>query len=180
VSYLEELHAAHKRRVVSLSRPQPHAKPPRPRPQVRVIPIDRDGRQVAPPPPPAPVHDNKIQALIEEATKPLFLGDGRIGIDSILRLVAKKYQCKVASIRLRDVPGARMSGMVRPRHVAMLLAKEFSGRSLPEIGRRLGGFDHTTVLYAISKMSRLETEDQKLAATLQELRFEIETLRGQQ
>ena len=53
---------------------------------------------------------------------------------------------------------------VIPRQVSMYIAKVLTPRSLPEIGRRFGGRDHTTVLHAVRKIERLLLTDEKLAA----------------
>lgn len=66
----------------------------------------------------------------------------------------------------------RTANVVRPRQVAMYLAKILTLRSLPEIGRRFGGRDHTTVLHAVRKIETLIGTDTALAA-------EIETLKGE-
>jgi chromosomal replication initiator protein len=64
----------------------------------------------------------------------------------------------------------RTANVVRPRQVAMYLAKILTLRSLPEIGRRFGGRDHTTVLHAVRKIETLAGNDSALAD-------EIETLK---
>ena len=64
----------------------------------------------------------------------------------------------------------RTANVVRPRQVAMYLAKTLTLRSLPEIGRRFGGRDHTTVLHAVRKIETLAGNDSALAD-------EIETLK---
>jgi chromosomal replication initiator protein len=66
----------------------------------------------------------------------------------------------------------RTANVVRPRQIAMYLAKTLTLRSLPEIGRRFGGRDHTTVLHAVRKIESLIGNDTTLAA-------EIEVLKGQ-
>ncbi|MFV2092005.1 MAG: helix-turn-helix domain-containing protein, partial [Hyphomicrobiales bacterium] len=61
--------------------------------------------------------------------------------------------------------------VVYPRQVGMYLAKTLTSRSLPEIGRKFGGRDHTTVLHAVRKIERLLGEDPTT-------RYAVETLRG--
>ncbi len=81
--------------------------------------------------------------------------DRRITIDEIQRKVAEHY-----SIRLADMHSARRSrNVARPRQVAMFLAKQLTARSLPEIGRKFGGRDHTTVMHAVRKVEELMVED---------------------
>jgi hypothetical protein len=64
---------------------------------------------------------------------------------------------------------SREARFVRPRQIAMYLAKKLTSRSLPDIGRRLGGRDHTTVLHAVRKIGALRESDATMAAELDEL-----------
>ena len=85
--------------------------------------------------------------------------DRRITIDEIQRKVAEHY-----NIRLPDMHSARRARQVaRPRQVAMYLAKQLTSRSLPEIGRKFGGRDHTTVMHAVRKVEELMVEDPQIA-----------------
>ncbi len=85
--------------------------------------------------------------------------DRRITIDEIQRKVAEHY-----NIRLTDMHSARRARQVaRPRQVAMYLAKQLTARSLPEIGRKFGGRDHTTVMHAVRKIEELITDDAQIA-----------------
>lgn len=85
--------------------------------------------------------------------------DRRITIDEIQRKVAEHY-----NIRLADMHSARRSrNVARPRQVAMFLAKQLTARSLPEIGRKFGGRDHTTVMHAVRKVEELSQEDPSFA-----------------
>jgi chromosomal replication initiator protein len=63
---------------------------------------------------------------------------------------------------------------VRPRQVAMYLAKTLTLRSLPEIGRRFGGRDHTTVLHAVRKIENLVTTDTALAEEIELLKRQLQ------
>lgn len=84
--------------------------------------------------------------------------DRRITIDEIQKRVAEHY-----NIRLADMHSARRARIVaRPRQVAMYLAKQLTPRSLPEIGRKFGGRDHTTVIHAVRKVEELVGQDQGL------------------
>ena len=67
----------------------------------------------------------------------------------------------------------RARQIVRPRQVAMLLAKDLTVHSLPEIGRHFGGRDHTTVMYAIRRINELCDEDNRLQQEVKELRREL-------
>jgi chromosomal replication initiator protein len=63
---------------------------------------------------------------------------------------------------------------VRPRQVAMYLAKTLTLRSLPEIGRRFGGRDHTTVLHAVRKIENLVSTDTALAEEIELLKRQLQ------
>ena len=92
--------------------------------------------------------------------------DRRITIDEIQRKVADHY-----NIRLTDMHSARRARQVaRPRQVAMYLAKQLTARSLPEIGRKFGGRDHTTVMHAVRKVEELMTDDVQIAQDVEVIR----------
>lgn len=75
----------------------------------------------------------------------------RVKIQDIQHAVARQYNVSRADL----LSARRTANVVRPRQVAMLLCKQITGKSLPEIGRKFGGRDHTTVLHACSKISWL-------------------------
>jgi len=82
----------------------------------------------------------------------------KITIDEIQRKVADYY-----TVKLADMMSARRAREVaRPRQVAMYLAKKLTPRSLPEIGRRFGGRDHTTVMHAVKRIDELRASDREL------------------
>jgi chromosomal replication initiator protein len=92
--------------------------------------------------------------------------DRRITIDEIQRKVAEHY-----NIRLSDMHSARRARQVaRPRQIAMYLAKQLTARSLPEIGRKFGGRDHTTVMHAVRKIEELSNGDASFAQDVEILR----------
>ena len=75
------------------------------------------------------------------------------------------------NIRLSDMHSARRARQVaRPRQVAMYLAKQLTARSLPEIGRKFGGRDHTTVMHAVRKIEELSNDDASFAQDVEVLR----------
>ena len=79
----------------------------------------------------------------------------KISIDEIQRKVCDNY-----GLRMSDMQSARRARTIaRPRQVAMYLAKQMTARSLPEIGRKFGGRDHTTVMHAIRKIEELMNQD---------------------
>ncbi len=97
--------------------------------------------------------------------------DRRVTIDEIQKRVAEHY-----NIRLADMHSARRARAVaRPRQVAMYLCKQLTPRSLPEIGRKFGGRDHTTVIHAVRKIEELRANDRTLAEDLDLLRRMLET-----
>jgi chromosomal replication initiator protein len=82
----------------------------------------------------------------------------RVRIEDIQRIVARHYNVS----RQELVSNRRTRVIVKPRQIAMYLAKTLTPRSFPEIGRRFGGRDHTTVLHAVRKIEDLIGEDNKL------------------
>ena len=85
--------------------------------------------------------------------------DRKISIDDIQRKVAEHY-----NIRLADMMGPkRARNVARPRQIAMYLSKQLTCRSLPEIGRRFGGRDHTTIMHGVRKIEELVGEDSSIA-----------------
>jgi chromosomal replication initiator protein len=82
----------------------------------------------------------------------------RVRIDDILRTVSKHYGVNRGDL----LSGRRNRSIVRPRQIGMYLAKLLTSRSLPEIGRRFGNRDHTTVLHAIRKIEQLMNDDNQL------------------
>ena len=82
----------------------------------------------------------------------------RIKIDDILRTISKHF-----GVNRSDLLSSRRNrSIVRPRQIGMYLAKNLTSRSLPEIGRRFGNRDHTTVLHAIRKVEQLMSDDMSL------------------
>ena len=90
----------------------------------------------------------------------------KVKIEDIQRLVANHYNVSRADI----LSSRRTATVVRPRQIAMYLSKLLTLRSLPEIGRRFGGRDHTTVLHAVRKIDGLVTRDTSLAGEIDHLR----------
>lgn len=84
----------------------------------------------------------------------------KLTIDEIQRKVAEHYK-----LRMSDLLSARRArDVARPRQVAMYLAKKLTPRSLPEIGRRFGGRDHTTVMHAVKRIDALRLSDREIDA----------------
>ncbi len=96
--------------------------------------------------------------------------DRRVTIEEIQKRVAEHF-----NIRITDMHSARRSRAVaRPRQVAMYLAKQLTARSLPEIGRKFGGRDHTTVMHAVKKVDELRQADSAFAEDVELLRRMLE------
>lgn len=87
----------------------------------------------------------------------------RVKIEDIQRVVARHYNVSRADL----LSARRTANVVRPRQIAMYLAKVLTLRSLPEIGRRFGGRDHTTVLHAFRKIEALVARDRELAEEIE-------------
>ena len=108
--------------------------------------------------------EKTLQDLIRSRETP------RVRIEDILKIVARHYKVPrnelLSSRRSRDV--------VRPRQIAMYLAKALTSRSLPEIGRRFGGRDHTTVLHSVRKVEQLMSQDGELTQEIELLRRMLE------
>ncbi|MEM7119819.1 MAG: chromosomal replication initiator protein DnaA [Pseudomonadota bacterium] len=81
--------------------------------------------------------------------------DRRVTIEEIQKKVAEHF-----NIRMADMVSARKQrAIARPRQIAMYLAKRLTSRSLPEIGRKFGGRDHTTVMHGVRKVEQLKSQD---------------------
>ncbi len=94
----------------------------------------------------------------------------KVTIDEILRKVADHY-----TLRMSDLLSARRARAVaRPRQVAMYLAKMLTSKSLPDIGRRFGGRDHTTVIHAVRRIEELRQTDNQIAEDVELLRRMLE------
>lgn len=110
--------------------------------------------------------DISLESTQEVLQDLLRSSDRRVTIDDIQRQVAEHF-----SIRLADMHSARRArNVARPRQVAMYLAKQLTPRSLPEIGRKFGGRDHTTVMHAVKKVEELIAEDPTFAQDVETLR----------
>lgn len=94
----------------------------------------------------------------------------RVRIEDILRIVSRHYK-----VPRNELLSARRSrDVVRPRQIAMFLAKALTSRSLPEIGRRFGGRDHTTVLHSVRKVESMIKDDVELGQEIELLKRMLE------
>ncbi len=96
--------------------------------------------------------------------------DRRLTIEEIQKRVADYFGIKVSDIQ----SSRRTQNITRPRQVAMYLAKLLTSRSLPEIGRKFGGRDHTTVIHAVRKVEEILEQDREFAEDLRILRRTLE------
>ena len=94
----------------------------------------------------------------------------KVKIEEIQRIVARHYNVSRGDL----LSSRRTANVVRPRQVAMYLAKTLTLRSLPEIGRRFGGRDHTTVLHAVRKIEHLVGNDTSLADEIDSLKRQLQ------
>ena len=111
-----------------------------------------------------PVTLDMAEAAIRDLVRPN--DPKRVRVDDILRVVAKHYNVSRADL----LSQRRTANVVKPRQIAMYLAKILTLRSLPEIGRRFGGRDHTTVLHAVRKIDGLVNADRALAEEIESLK----------
>ena len=95
----------------------------------------------------------------------LSAGARRVSIDDIQKAVSAHYGMRQAEM----VSARRARAVARPRQIAMYLAKRLTPRSLPEIGRRFGGRDHTTVIYAVKIIEKMRSEDADMDADVRAL-----------
>ena len=114
-----------------------------------------------------PVSIEVAQEILKDLLR---ANDRRVTIDEIQKAVVEHY-----GIRMADMTSARRSRAVaRPRQVAMYLAKQLTPRSLPEIGKKFGGRDHTTVMHAVRQIERFATEDRSIADDLEALKRKLQ------
>lgn len=97
--------------------------------------------------------------------------DRRVTIEEIQKRVAEHFNIKT----LEMTSPRRARSVARPRQVAMYLAKQLTSRSLPEIGRKFGGRDHTTVMHAVRKVEELRERDSGFAEDVDLLRRMLES-----
>jgi chromosomal replication initiator protein len=110
-----------------------------------------------------PVTIETTQDLLRDLLR---ANDRRVTIDEIQRKVAEHFNLRVADMYSER----RARAVARPRQVAMFLAKSLTQRSLPEIGRKFGGRDHTTVMHAVKKVEELMASDHGFAEDIELLR----------
>lgn len=115
-----------------------------------------------------PLSSDHLNDLLNQLTRNT--AEKRVRIEDILKFVSRHYNVSRADI----LSARRTRTIVRPRQIAMYLAKTMTPRSLPEIGRRFGNRDHTTVLHAVRKIEAERAGDSKLSEELDIIRRMIE------
>ena len=114
-----------------------------------------------------PITLESVEAIIRDLV--LGIEPRRIKVEDILRIVSRHFAVSKADI-LSD---RRHRSVVWPRQIGMYLAKQLTSRSLPEIGRRFGNRDHTTVLHAIRKIDRELSGNPHLKEEIEELKRQL-------
>ena len=111
-----------------------------------------------------------LEMAQESLSDILRASDRKVTIDEIIRKVTDHY-----GVNLTDMLSARRTrSIARPRQVAMYLSKKLTSKSLPEIGRRFGKRDHTTVIHAVKKIEELQSIDNQIAKDIEVLRRMLE------
>ncbi len=109
----------------------------------------------------APLTREQAEAAIQDLVRTR--EPKRVKIEDIQKLVATRYNVSRADI----LSERRTAAVVKPRQIAMYLSKALTPRSLPEIGRRFGGRDHTTVLHAVRKIEKALSDDRSLTEEIE-------------
>lgn len=112
------------------------------------------------------------EAFAEDVLADMFRASRRrVTIDEIQRRVCDHFKIRHAEM----VSARRARAVARPRQIAMYLAKQLTPRSLPEIGRRFGGRDHTTVIHAVKQIEKLRAADSEIDADVRTLMRVLES-----
>jgi len=108
-----------------------------------------------------------LETVQETLSDSRYMAGQRLTVDRIQRAVCEEFK-----VTLTDMVSKRRARVIaRPRQVAMYLSKKLTKRSLPDIGRRFGGRDHTTVMHAVKRIDELRLADA-------EFNTQIETVEG--
>lgn len=175
MSLLAELHQRHKAfnmaiaeraaRVVHKEQPQTYAIPNTPFGVKKIQPMKprpRPARNIEPDYWPQMWFFDLVNHLEPQPSGPLF-------VHTIQQAVCRKFGFKLEHLNSQR----RFAPLVRARQIGVYLSKTLTGRSLPEIGRRFGGRDHTTILHAVRRIESLMKTDNVLAADVAALRAEL-------
>lgn len=110
-----------------------------------------------------------VQEVLRDVIK---ANDRRVSIEEIQKRICEYYHIKLTDLQ----SSKRSQNIARPRQVAMYLSKQMTAKSLPEIGRKFGGRDHTTVIHAIRKIDELRQEDKELVDDIEILQKTLQTI----
>lgn len=161
MSLVEELHTARKARLVRLGAIRPQ------RAQ-----LAEAIRVIKPVKEPAPIPVDVVKQWVERQMKnavPIPKATTYPTIEEIQRAVCAHFNVS----RIDMISPRRHKDIVLPRQIAVFLAKELTVRSLPEIGRRFGGRDHTTAIASIRKITRLLPIDRDLSQHVESIRSQL-------
>jgi chromosomal replication initiator protein len=114
-----------------------------------------------------PINLENAQEVLHDLLR---ANDRKATIEEIQKRVAEHFNIKISEMH----SARRSRAVARPRQVAMYLAKQLTARSLPEIGRKFGGRDHTTVMHAVKKVDELRQSDHSFAEDVELLRRMLE------
>lgn len=114
-----------------------------------------------------PINLESAQEVLHDLLR---ANDRKATIEEIQKRVAEHYNIKISEMH----SARRSRAVARPRQVAMYLSKQLTARSLPEIGRKFGGRDHTTVMHAVKKIDELRQSDSGFAEDVELLRRMLE------
>jgi chromosomal replication initiator protein len=95
----------------------------------------------------------------------------RVTIDEIQKVVSEHFEIKQIDL----LSARRARAVARPRQIAMYLAKRMTTRSLPEIGRKFGGRDHSTVIHAVRRIEELRDTDRDVDGAVRTLIHQLES-----
>jgi chromosomal replication initiator protein len=106
--------------------------------------------------------------LVRDVLKQLFHKTEKqeITIDEIIKAVGSKFGIKISEMKSQK----KNKNIVLSQQIAMFLAREMTSSSFPDIGEKIGGRDHSTVIYAHNKMKKLLDEDRSLRETAEEIK----------
>lgn len=124
-------------------------------------------KPAAPEPEPIPEPINAQDPIVPELVAPVIFATNKI--ERIKRAVCKHYSVSKSDIE----SSSRKKGVAFPRQIAFYLTRTHTPYSLPEIGRRFGGRDHSTILYAFHKIKSMAATDPALAVQLDEIIAEL-------
>lgn len=88
-----------------------------------------------------------------------------VSVDEVIKTVSEKFNIKIADIKSQK----KSKNLVGPRQIAMYLSRKLTNASFPDIGTKIGGRDHSTIIYAYNKITKMIEQDDKTRKVVQEL-----------